>query len=154
VKTPNIFITVAALNIEPDLQKNGRAVGILVNTSKAQNSGFEFDSVLKGGIHGATSQQCIVEVTPIMSAPKNNDTDTVATLNIDFTVDSPQIGHPEIGQVLKMRVIAATDALCAVIQPNSFPDNAQILKARGLSGSGGYPIGGLSAAVLNLMFRF
>jgi hypothetical protein len=54
------------------------------------------------------------------------------------TTDSSQIGHPYIGQALKVRGYCGDGR--AVIQPNFFPDTEQVLKAAGLSGSGECPI--------------
>jgi hypothetical protein len=53
-------------------------------------------------------------------------------------VDSPQIEHPLIGQVLKVGGSSGDGR--AVIQPNSYPDTEQIFKAMGLSGPEGSPI--------------
>jgi hypothetical protein len=68
---------------------------------------------------------------------------TLARNEIDSTVGSPQIGHPQIGRILEVTGFAATDAL-----PRRL-DIGQSLKATGLLGSGGYPIRGLSTVPTN-----
>jgi hypothetical protein len=59
-------------------------------------------------------------------------------IHFECPLDSPRIGHPY------HRTSPQSDGFCkrgdgrAFMQPNSFPDTEQVLKAPGLSGSGGF----------------